>query len=180
MDSSAYPRRHPDHGLWMAPGHPRYLVNDLGEIFRITKSKGLVKAAVRLDRVGYPTFRMKVGNVRKSRKVHKFALLAFTGTQPSPYHVVRHLDDVKTNNTKENLCWGTSKENIADAIRNGRRKIFLGSNSSQAILNEQDVLDIRLAMKNAPRGYASKLAKAFGVNSATIWAIDKRKNWKHL
>ena len=32
----------------------------------------------------------------------------------------RHLDDDKTNNTPENLCWGTRSENTYDKIRNGR------------------------------------------------------------
>ena len=38
------------------------------------------------------------------------------------YPLVRHLNDIKTDNRIENLAWGTSSDNMEDCIRNGHHK----------------------------------------------------------
>lgn len=56
---------------------------------------------------------------RKNRAVHKLVALAWLGPPPFPGAVVRHRDDNKHNNRLSNLAWGTQKDNMQDAIRNG-------------------------------------------------------------
>lgn len=51
-------------------------------------------------------------------KIHSLVLRAFAGPRPDDEEA-RHLDDVKTNNRLDNLCWGTPRENAADRRRNG-------------------------------------------------------------
>ena len=55
--------------------------------------------------------------------LHQWVLWAFTGPA-EPGQVARHLDDVRTNNHAENLCWGTKSENQHDITRNGIRTIM--------------------------------------------------------
>ena len=54
-------------------------------------------------------------------KVARAVLAAFSGSRPSTKHMCCHRDDDITNNVPENLYWGTQKENVADAYRNGYR-----------------------------------------------------------
>ena len=53
--------------------------------------------------------------------IHTIKAKAFLfGPNPLGYNVVRHLNDVKTDNRLENLAWGTRSDNTFDSIRNGR------------------------------------------------------------
>ena len=50
--------------------------------------------------------------------IHRLVLETFIGPCPEG-EVCRHLDGDKRNNSLNNLCWGTLKENTQDAIRHG-------------------------------------------------------------
>ena len=47
----------------------------------------------------------------KTHKVHRLVCEAFHGPQPTPNHIVLHLNEEPTDNRAENLRWGTRKEN---------------------------------------------------------------------
>lgn len=53
---------------------------------------------------------------RACRFVHRLVLEAFVGPCP-PGMQCRHLDGNSLNNRLSNLCWGTPKENLDDAVR---------------------------------------------------------------
>ncbi|MBL7689032.1 MAG: HNH endonuclease [Bdellovibrionaceae bacterium] len=53
--------------------------------------------------------------------VHKIVATAFHGEQPSPSHVVDHIDTNRRNNRAENLRWVTRFENIAANDKTLRR-----------------------------------------------------------
>lgn len=59
---------------------------------------------------------------RKNFPVHRLVIETWVGPAPSPKHVVRHLNDVHGDNRHTNLCWGTIKENSADAKCNASKK----------------------------------------------------------
>ena len=107
------------------PGYAdRYLVDEFGRV-SILDDKGLRVAKVHIGSGGYP----RVGIVREdgtrvNESVHRLVALAF-GVAASN-QVVRHLDDVKTNNSVFNLRGGTQAENIADSIRNGTHRARRG------------------------------------------------------
>jgi hypothetical protein len=50
--------------------------------------------------------------------VHRLVCEARHGPKPFPDAVIRHLNDIQTDNRPENLQWGTPEENRADQIRN--------------------------------------------------------------
>ena len=108
--------------------------------------------------------------------VHILVLEAFVGPKPKGFDT-RHLDDNKTNNCVENLCWGTRSENIADAIRNG--KLPVGSRHYRAKLNEQSVVEIRFryAEGNVTQ---EDLARKYGVDRSIISEIISRKRWRQV
>ncbi|AEK09706.1 DnaQ [Mycobacterium phage Mozy] len=63
--------------------------------------------------------RLEGESIRKPVSVHRLACIAFHGPPPSPDHLVRHLNDVGTDNRPDNLRWGTKSENAYDSIRLG-------------------------------------------------------------
>ena len=56
----------------------------------------------------------------KHCRIHVLKASAFLYIpNPISYNVVRHLNDVKTDNRIPNLAWGTQSQNAKDCIRNG-------------------------------------------------------------
>jgi hypothetical protein len=88
----------------------------------------------------------------------------------------RHLDGDPTNARPGNLCWGTHKENAADAIRHGRTR--RGSGHGRAKLSEADVRKILAAARNGEG--SRRLAKRYGVCRTAIKNILRGLNWKHV
>ena len=75
----------------------------------------------RLDKYGYKRICLMTnqGKVRNC-KIHIIKAKAFIyGPNPLGADQVRHLNDVKTDNTISNLAWGTRSDNTFDSIRNG-------------------------------------------------------------
>jgi len=56
-----------------------------------------------------------------STQVHRIVVTAFHSVQPSPGHVVDHIDTNRLNNKPENLRWFTRLENILDNPKTLRR-----------------------------------------------------------
>ena len=64
-------------------------------------------------------------------KMHILKAKAFIySPNPLAYDVVRHLNDIRTDNRLENLAWGSQSDNMKDCVRNGK---FNYSNSAIAI-----------------------------------------------
>lgn len=109
--------------------------------------------------------------------VHTLVLLAFRGPH-EVRTVCRHLDGNKLNNRVDNLCWGTSKENVSDAIKHGVQAI--GSRQPQAKLSEADVVEIRRRAKAGGCGVQTRLSREFGVSDTVISHVVTGKAWTHV
>lgn len=96
------------------------------------------------------------GRVR--RRVHLLVLAAFHGPRPSPAHVARHLDDVRSNNAARNLAWGLPADNMADARQNGRLRgrakltpvLVLALRAAQARLGDVDAAIAEIEAVHGP------------------------------
>ena len=62
---------------------------------------------------GYPLVALRVEGQSLYRTVHRLVAEAFL-SNPNELPVVRHLDDIRTNNILSNLAWGTFKDNYQD------------------------------------------------------------------
>ncbi len=104
-------------------------IPELPEQFEVS-NKGNLRSLPYIDRRGWKrkAILYKINNaeitLRIDGKDKWFALAAlvlsaFVGPKPYGCRLSRHLDDDRNNNCVENLKWGTDKENIEDAIRNG-------------------------------------------------------------
>lgn len=108
--------------------------------------------------------------------VHKIVATAFCGEQPSPQHVVDHLDTNRRNNRAENLRWVTRLENITNNPKTLRRiEQIWGS-------VEGMLLDPNRAEKAEPLRNRSwmpqKLPEIFYCDTESYTPLAVQRNWK--
>jgi len=133
--------------------------------------RGTIRAA-HMNCNGYMQLCLSKEGVNLKHRVHRLALSSFTRDAGAGLDV-RHKDGNRTNNRIENLCWGTRKDNMADAIAHGRTN--RGMRCSTRKLDEAAVLAILRDNRTQ-----AEIAKEYGVNHATISLIKSRKRWGHL
>lgn len=109
------------------------------------------------------------------RTVHSLVLEAFHGPRPQN-NEARHLDGIRSNNSKNNLAWGTKSENAHDAIRHGT--FNLGERHPMAKLSKESIPKIR-KMRAEGLKY-EEIAQCFGVDQSNICCIIKGKTWMHV
>ena len=122
--------------------------------------------------VGYPVASLSKQGKISICYVHALVLLAFVGPRPKNYEC-RHLDDIKTNNHLDNLCWGTAQENADDRIKN--ETVPRGEQHYNAKLSDQDIRNIR-----KDKRIRREIAKDYGVTRECINNIIWRNIWKHI
>lgn len=98
-------------------------VLERGTLRQRTHRGRLLKAYARFD-VNRPTgghrrVTLSRNGVVAYKYIHRLVLEAFVGPCPEK-HEGCHRDDDCENNSVSNLYWGTRKQNMADALRNGR------------------------------------------------------------
>ena len=167
--------------------HPTvaYSVTSDGKILRHDGGR-TASVALILDEDGYLYAQVLVA-VRKRVKlrVHQAVCTAFNGPRPSPAHVTRHFDGVKTNNVPTNLKWGTVAENSADAVRLG--ELAKGTRNgaytqpAKRRFGEANGLSKLTALEavsifNDPRPQ-SAVAADYGVNQTLVSAIKVGRIW---
>ena len=95
---------------------PRYWINEEGQITNKETGKTIKWL---ISRHGYYYCHLWTNNRSRYIRMHRLLALAFI-PNPNNYPLVRHLNDIKTDNRLENLAWGTMSENMKDSIKNGK------------------------------------------------------------
>lgn len=161
------------------PGTEWYEVSNLGEVRSWCKSWRyksrreiplVLKQGARKD--GY----LAVG-VPDKRLVHHLVAAAFLGPRPEGQYV-RHLDGDKNNNSVSNLSYGTPAENAADKLLHGTH--VQGVEHGASLLTEDQVREIKRAVKYPYYGQLNDLAARYGVSKLTISNIKRGQTWKHI
>jgi hypothetical protein len=151
--------------LVKVPGKPGYYINRSGEVFTVRK------LAVRRDKQGYA--RVQSGRLRAG--VHSLLAKVFLPAPRPEQNEVRHLDGNPSNNSLDNLAWGTRGENAQDMARHGTLK---GEKNPKAKLTEVQVRTI-LEMKEDGYSRAEIMAKV-EVSNSSYKAIVGGQNWSHV
>jgi len=161
------------------PGCPGFYAREDGEI--ISTRLGYPRVLPKRLHNGYYRVNVRDGSTPSKhipQPVHKLMLLAFVGERPDG-NVCRHLNGNALDNRISNLCWGTQRENIQDAIKHGTAICLRhGEDSIAAKLTEAEVISIK---ELYAQGYKQKeLAELFPVTQRHISDIVNNKTWKHL
>lgn len=106
-------------------------------------------------------------------RVHRIVATLFIDN-PNNYPCVLHIDNNKKNAHYKNLKWGTHKQNMQDAFRDGLIKLK-GVQRNRSNLTENDVVDI-FNSKETCRA----LAKKYSVNYTCIVDIRSGRSWNHI
>jgi len=133
------------------------------------------------DTHGRPRVCLCLHGKQTTHRVAHLVADAFLPPKGPTDQVLRHLNDIKTDNRIENLAWGTYSDNTADSIRNGGWKpppMHLGEKQHFAKLTEDTVREIRRLYATG-KFTQQELALQFGVVRSVISDIVKRKAWRH-
>lgn len=96
--------------------------------YRIMKERPLTPF---LNHNGYLLVRLQKNNIPKTWRVHRLVALAFL-ENPFNYTDVNHKDEVKTNNSVDNLEWCTRKYNNNYGTKRERiRKAMIGNTNGR-------------------------------------------------
>jgi HNH endonuclease len=101
------------------PFFENYYVSDSGFVVSMCGNVS-IKAPNVNNETGYHTVSLWRDGKEKRIYVHRLVLLVFGGPPPTPQHEARHKNHDKSDNRLTNLVWGTSTENKADTIADGR------------------------------------------------------------
>ncbi len=132
---------------WRAiPGYEGfYEVSNQGRVRRVggsTKGRrnpeGILRP--RATRGGYQSVCLSLGAQVRQVRINRLVLEAFTGPPPFPDAEARHLNGDPTDNRIVNLCWGSKKDNMADASRHGTAGVWM---KGRAKFTPDQVAEIR-------------------------------------
>jgi hypothetical protein len=167
-----------------------YEVSDLGRVRSVDRYVPVRNGGQRFYRskilreqdngIGYRYVALSDARGRRNHYVHRLVLEAFRGSCPPGKEACHFPNDDKSHNVLTNLLWGTREDNIQQAKDAGAflGSKNLGSKNGNAKLNEQEVIEVRIASSDGISD--SDLADAYGVASRTIRNICRRVTWKHL
>jgi hypothetical protein len=173
---------------------PDYAVSNHGRVKRIapdarghTVTGACLKPAISRGRV-YCHVSLCEDGKKKSVRVNRLVCEAFHGSAPSPRHHAAHNDGDASNNHAENLRWALPTENEADKILHGTAAVGerhwsklnpqrrpRGERHGRTKLTEGDVRAIRKDTRSQ-----REIARAYGVNQATIGRIRNGSVWGHV
>ncbi len=113
----------------------------------------------------------------KVLSVHRAALEAKLGRAIAPGSCACHTCDVRLCINPEHLWEGTQRENLKDAVKKGRQKVFKPGNiPGNHKLNAEQVEEIR--QKLAAGAKRQHLAKEYNISRAAIHRIEYYIGWK--
>lgn len=121
-----------------------------------------------IDKNGYGIHYFK----NKKYFAHRKSYELFNGKIPENMLICHKCDNPSCVNPNH-LFFGTAKDNAQDALK--KKRNFVGSKNSRAILNENDVIEIRKS--NLP---LKDIAKKYLVSLSTIKYARKKTSWSHL
>ncbi len=158
---------------------------DGGRVRRVApiKRSRVGKELFNICSLGYARVVLSKPNSKpKYVRIHTLILEAFVGPKPKRAEAC-HADDIKMNNTLDNLYWGSRSDNINDAIFNGGRtypekkiKILNGyakgeTHGMSKLTNKQRKEIVLQRIAGVPR---KDLAAKYKVSTNQIYRIFKK------
>lgn len=151
------------------PGYPRYSLTTDGQLYFDGE---LADVFIGLD--GYRQAWIYRGKkrLRHPRKIYQLMARTYLSPKPGEGYVIRHLDGNCHNDSMNNLCWGTHKENMQDLKKHNASRSPVTNELKSEIQNR--ILNSRpYASANQRVEVLRNLASTFNVSYLTINSIDR-------
>jgi hypothetical protein len=158
--------------MYHIKGFNNYLLTEDFEIYSLASERNLTP---RLNRDGYKEVYLKPSKYHKKVMIgiHQIVCLVFYGECPSGMEI-RHLDGDKLNNHKDNLKYGTRKENVEDSVKHGSFK----NRDNRKKFTDSQVREIRDKLSNG--GTIYRLHKDYKVSRYCIRNIKNNVSYKYV
>jgi hypothetical protein len=114
--------------------------------------------------------------LRKVVSLHRLILLTFRGEPPPGKPWGAHNNGKKKDNRLVNLRWASPKENSADMVKHGTLRV--GPKATKTKLTERQVIEIRRRVDAGEK--MLPMCKEYKIRFSSLWAVAKRKSWKHI
>lgn len=119
-------------------GFPNYKISNLGNVKNIKTNRILKQDYNRK----YPSVLLWVNKTRYHKSIHRLIANAFI-PNPEKHPVVNHINEIKTDNTLDNLEWCTHSYNqIYSKKEKISKKRILHLISNNSSLNKKDILQL--------------------------------------
>lgn len=177
--------------LFRCPRYPGYSVTKDGRVFSHRTRRGIPgqrggsvlvidpeyhkEKAQSPNQKGYMRVNLVIEGKNRPVGVHELVLDAFHGPRPEGM-VGRHLDGDQTNNTPDNLAWGTHFDNAQDRQAHGRYSF--GGAHHNAKLSDEQVAQIKRLRADGMK--VKDLAARYGVGISTVEDIIYRRSRAHI
>lgn len=180
-----------DEEEWRSVGRaPDYDVSNFGRIRRRTPAKGATVGArlkLKVQPKGHLYVILATSDGPKTLLVHHLVAEAFLGPRPCGL-LALHRDDDKRNNTPANIYYGTYRNNISDARRNGlftpgKRKDGMprvsvkGRKSPNKSPTPEQVREIRRLSDTLS---CVRIAAVVGVSKSTVHRVITKEIYTHV
>lgn len=133
--------------------------------------------------IGYLGFCLRKENTEKTIRIHVLLAKHFI-PNPNNYPVVRHLNDIKSDNRLENLAWGTHADNSKDAIKNGltqkgEKSHFFGKRGAETAAHYRIGEKHPLFGKKGKDSHSSKMVldTQTGIFYDSVWEAAQSTNF---
>ena len=153
-----------------------YYISNSDEDKIMNKNTGKI-LKIKLSDRGYKVVNLmtKDGKIRTC-SIHVLKARAFIYTpNPLGYNVVRHLNDVKTDNRLENLTWGTQSDNMKDCVKNGNfnyeasaKNFAKGRTKGNAVSAKKTSKPVRCLETDITYPSASEAERQTGIANSSI------------
>jgi len=165
-----------------------YYVSNLGRVKSFKRYKEGKILSQNKDSGGYSCVGLcKNGEKSKTKRIHILMVETFHNYKLKKNECIHHIDKTK-NNFMENFQIMTKGEHTeihntglkhSEETKELMSEQKKGENHPNSTLKEQDVIQIRLLLKEGILTQ-KEISKKYGVNKSTISYIKTGKSWKHL
>lgn len=117
-----------------------YQIDEKGNVLSLRSNK--IMSHLKPDKYyHYPAVRLSKDGHDKKFGIHRLMATVFV-PNPNNLPIVMHKDNDKTNFDPNNLIWGTSSENNADAYRDGIKQPLTDPRTYYEIYNDDDTTHV--------------------------------------